>query len=161
MRPERRPLLSAVIASLTLLAAAASVASGSPLPRLESGAGASVRPATFYGWSGDGSLILGGPSSEPPLPNQAGGSPGHITWTVWNHHEAVGRGVVWYDDCKPSCGFGHWHSEPPTRIKAYRVRGGQFTRLRVSLGEGARRRPYLFALKSPYPPEWQTEESPR
>jgi hypothetical protein len=139
---------------LAVALVAAPLAGARPLPRLEWGSGDSVRPATFYGWSGDGSLILGGPSSEPPLPNQAGGSPGRITWTVWNQRVAVGKGVVWYDDCEPSCGFGHWHSEPPTRIKAYRVRSGQFTRLRATLGEGARRHAYVFGLKSPYPPEW-------
>ena len=129
-------------------------AAARPLPRLEWGSGDAVRPATFSGWSGDGSLILGGPSSKPPLPNEAGGSVGHITWTVWNQQVALGKGVVWYNDCEPSCGFGHWHSEPPTRIKAYRVRSGQFTRLRLTLGEGGRRHPYVFGLKSPYPPEW-------
>jgi hypothetical protein len=155
---RRLPVL--VVAALVLaLAPPLSIAADRPLPRLEWGSGSAVRPPVFYGWSGDGSLILGGPSSEPPLPNQAGGSPGHITWSVWNHRIAIGRGVVWFNDCDPSCGFGHWHSEPPTRVKAYRVRSGQFTRLRVTLGQGPQRHPQVFAYKSPYPPQWQSISS--
>jgi hypothetical protein len=154
LRPRR--IVPALAVAVVLALGAAGAAPAQQLPRLEWGSGSAVRPPVFYGWSGDGSLVLGGPSSEPPLPNQAGGSPGHITWTVWNQSVAVGHGVVWYDDCEPSCGFGHWHSEPPTRIKAYRVRSGQFTRLRVKQGEGARRHWYVFAYKSPYPPEWQS-----
>jgi hypothetical protein len=125
------------------------------LPVLEWGSGAAVRPPTFVGWSGDGSFVLGGPSTEPPLPNQAGGSAGRIEWMVWNHSIAIGRGVVWYDDCDPDCGTGHWHSEPPTRVKAYRVRGGQFTRLRAELGMGPRRHWYVFGYENPYPPQWE------
>lgn len=152
----RRPLavLTAVLVVTAALPLVPAAGAGS-LPRLEYGPEAVVRPATFYGWSGDGSVVLGGPSSEPPLPNQAGGSYGHIEWTVWNHRVAIGHGIVWYDDCQPDCGTGQWHSEPPTRVKAYRVRGGEFTRLRAKLGEGARRHWYLFAYTHPYPPQWE------
>lgn len=148
----KRLLAIAGAALICLCSAAPSFAAR--LPKLNNGYQPEIRPKSFYGWSGDGSLVLGGPSSEPPLPNQAGGSVGKIKWTVWNAHKAVGRGVVWYDDCEPDCGTGHWHSEPPTPVKAWRVRSGQFTRLRVKMGEGARRRWYVFAYKSPYPPQW-------
>ena len=52
-----------------------------------------MRPKVFDGWAADGSLLLGGPSNDPPLGNYPKGSFGHITWTLWNRRRASGSGV--------------------------------------------------------------------
>lgn len=131
-----------------------SAASASGLPRLDYGGRVGMRPAVFDGWAADGSLLMGGHSDDPPLGDEPGGSFGHIRWSVWNHRRAVGRGVVWNNDCSPSCGDGHWHAAPPTRVVAYRVRAGLFTRLVAHVAYAGPRRRIVFAYMGDVVPSW-------
>lgn len=124
------------------------------LPTLDYGPGFAVRPAVFDGWAADGSVVLGGPSSNPPYGNYPGGSWGHIRWSRWDADRAIGHGVVWHNDCRPSCGNGHWHREPATRVSVYRVRHGHFTRLVAKVAFAGPRRRIVFRYIGNFTPAW-------
>lgn len=127
----------------------------SRLPTLNDGEDFRVKPATLAGWTFDGSQVFGGPSDNPPHGYYPGGSLGRITWTSWTHHHATGEGVVWTDDCEPSCGNGRWQPAP-TYVTAYRPRRGTFQRMRFTCAcedpTGTRAR---FRLKGELPPQWE------
>lgn len=124
------------------------------LPRLANGYELAIKPATVYGWTFDGSRILGGPSSN--LPEGYGeGSFGYIRWKLWGSHRARGKGVVWSNSCSPSCGNGTWAGRA-TRVSAYRVRGGHFTRMKFSSVGAAGHHPHaVFGYRRLVPPEWE------
>jgi hypothetical protein len=125
------------------------------LPTLNDGERFRVKPATLGGWTFDGRQVFGGRSDDPPHGYFPGGTFGRITWTSWTGHEATGEGVVWTDDCEPSCGEGEW--EPaPTYVTAYRPHRGTFQRMRFVCNcedpVGTRAR---FRLKGELPPQWE------
>jgi hypothetical protein len=124
-------------------------------PTLNDGERFRVKPATLAGWTLDGGQVFGGPSDHPPHGYYPGGTFGRITWTSWTGRSATGEGVVWTDDCEPSCGDGEWQSAP-TLVTAYRPRRGTFQRMRFvcSCEEpvGTRAR---FRLKGELPPQWE------
>jgi hypothetical protein len=101
-----------------------------------------VRPPVIGAWTGDGTGFVGGADGRP---NSDGGF-GHITWKRWTAHVAAGKGVAWVNrlagDCRRNC----WSSEP-TRIRAYRVRHGHFTRLKFSYDAGNGRQQHVFRLQ--------------
>jgi hypothetical protein len=139
---------------LLIFALIPSAVPAASLPRLDYGPRLGVRPAVFDGWAADGSLLMGGRSDDPPLGDQPGGSFGRIRWSVWNLRRAVGRGVAWANDCRPSCGNGHWHASPPTRVIAYRVRNGHFTRLATTVAYAGPRRHLVFEYIGDVAPAW-------
>ncbi len=125
------------------------------LPTLNDGRDFRVKPATLAGWTFDGSQVFGGPSDHPPHGYFPGGSVGRINWASWTDHHATGEGVVWTDDCEPSCGNGRWQPSP-TLVTAYRPRRGTFQRMRFvcdcdePVGTRARLR-----LKGELRPQWE------
>lgn len=123
------------------------------LPKLANGFALAIRPARVYGWTFSGTQILGGKSSNPPSGYEPGDF-GRINWRAWTQRRAFGRGVVWSNDCEPSCGSGAWSGEP-TRVSAYRVRSGHFTRMKfVCLCRGSR--PHaIFGYRDLEPPQWE------
>jgi hypothetical protein len=160
-------ITSAALASASLTLASASVtlaAAGAPaparhqappLPTLNDGERFRVQPPTLSGWTFDGSQILGGPSDDLPVGYYPGGSFGRIEWTAWTPAYARGEGIVWTDDCEPSCGNGHW-SGTATMVLAYRARRGTFQRMRFECNceepVGTRAR---FRLAGKFPPQWK------
>lgn len=60
---------------------------------------------------------------------------GGITWRSWTGARATGVGTVWINDGIPSYGQGTFHRHRAS-IKAWRVRGGHFTRLSVRFRGG-------------------------
>jgi hypothetical protein len=127
----------------------------SRLPTLNDGERFAVRPATLGGWTFDARQVFGGPSEDPPHGHFAGGSFGTITWTSWTGSAATGEGVVWTDDCEPSCAEGEWLPSP-TLVTAYRPRRDTFQRMRFTCDceEPAVTRARL-RLKGDLPPQWE------
>lgn len=126
-------------------------AASAALPKLP-GLTPAARPAVIDGWTGDGSQVIGGADGNP-LPNQQGSGFGHVRWSLWTHRRAAGHGVVWANDCEPSCDDGHWHKYP-TAVRAYRPRHGAFTRLSFRCTLGGPRHRCTFYYTGRYPPEW-------
>jgi hypothetical protein len=83
--------------------------------------GFKVRPASIS-FTGDGTGIVGGADGASAR------HPGHLHWTRYNRHEGAAKGVVWLDDCDPSCAEGEF-SPVPVKVHVGRVRHGRFTRL--------------------------------
>jgi hypothetical protein len=61
-----------------------------------------------------------------------------LRWSHWTRTVATGVGVYHWNDCRPACYSGHFHSRAGARVKLYRVtrcksKGFlQFTRMRVT-----------------------------
>lgn len=125
-------------------------------PRLADGSKFAIRPKTVSGWTGSGTQVLGGKSNNPPTGHSPNGSFGRINWKRWSRGRARGRGVLWTNDCRPSCGNGTWRGEGPYLVSAFRVRQGHFTRLRLTCICGGRHSSRLFGFRDLTPPQWRT-----
>ena len=104
-----------------------------------------VRPALITP-SGDGSTVIGGQAAwigRNPAPRNVGSQFGQIGWTSWTASEATGIGVYWVDNGVPDEANGTYFPHN-VRILASDARGGLFTRLRLTFGDGRRT---TFALK--------------
>lgn len=154
------PVLASVVLVVSAAApgggeAAAATAEHGRLPRLDTGSRRTVKPPTMAGWTFDGSQVFGGPSDRLPHGYEPGGSLGRIDWVSWTHRQAVGEGVVWTDDCEPSCAEGTWHGYP-TRVVAFRVRRGFFQRMHfVCICDEPRGTHAALRYRSHFPPEWR------
>jgi hypothetical protein len=83
-----------------------------------------VRPATIS-YTGDGTGIVGG------FDGTSVRHPGHLRWLSYTRRDARARGLLWLDDCEPSCAAGAFHATP-VRVHAWRARRGVFRRLTLS-----------------------------
>ena len=84
-----------------------------------------VRPATIsFGAGAD--EIIGGPGTSPS--QFEAGELGHIHWSRWTTASAVGRGLMWSNDCSPNCPEGTYHSSP-VAIRAHDGSSGRYRRL--------------------------------
>lgn len=84
-----------------------------------------VRPATIsFGASAD--EIIGGPGVSQS--QFEAGEMGHIRWSHWTPASAVGHGLMWSNDCFPSCPEGTYHSSP-VAIRAHDGFSGRYRRL--------------------------------
>jgi hypothetical protein len=89
-----------------------------------------VRPSTIW-LSGDGSSLIGGLNGRGPHTNSNWPRwAGRITWSAWTTTQALGTGVNWLDNCKPSCASGRYYAYP-VKLRAYDPLGGHFTRLAI------------------------------
>lgn len=87
-----------------------------------------VRPATMsFGCCGR--LVIGGPAPAGTVfqPGQLGA----IRWTRWGATRAVGTGLLWIDNCIPSCASGTFQARRVS-IQASSVVDGRYTRLLLS-----------------------------
>lgn len=66
------------------------------------------------------------------LSADGGNIPYNLTWSQWNDHGAVGRGVVGIQSCNPNCAQGTTTPEP-VRITLSGVRNGHFTYIAESI----------------------------
>jgi hypothetical protein len=89
-----------------------------------------VRPGEIMCLSADGSTFLAGaaPRSRQKPVKQP---PGAITWARWTDRQAIGRGYLWENTCRPECSIGNYAAYPAS-IRASGVRHGQFTRLVIT-----------------------------
>jgi hypothetical protein len=77
---------------------------------------------------------------------------GKIHWSRWTRTLATGTGFYHWNDCKPSCAKGHFHSRAGARLKLYSVarcksKGFlEFRRLRVSPPRSAHARASIWRL---------------
>jgi hypothetical protein len=86
-----------------------------------------VRPATV-GYTGDGTGLMAGHGRSVR-------HPGRIHWTHWGRRSARGHGYAWLNNCRPSCGGGHFHPVK-AKISANRSRHGRFTHLAIRYSSG-------------------------
>jgi hypothetical protein len=81
-----------------------------------------VRPATIsFGASAD--VLIGGPGITQS--QFKAGDYGHISWSRWTSASAVGRGLIWSNDCNPNCPEGTYHSSQ-VAIRAGDGNSGRF-----------------------------------
>jgi hypothetical protein len=82
-----------------------------------------VKPA-HISYTGDGTGIVGG------FNGTGASKPGNIRWRSWTANRGVGGGVLWLNDCEPSCAEGTFDAVPVT-VTAFAVIAGHFTKLRL------------------------------
>ena len=82
-----------------------------------------VRPRSIS-YTGDGTGVLGGSDGSGPA------NPGRLRWPTYTRRRAIGRGVVWIDDCDPDCAGGTFSAVPVT-VHAFSPSHGRFRRLTV------------------------------
>ncbi len=56
---------------------------------------------------------------------------GHIEWTGFGGTKASGQGLMWLNDCKPSCAGGSFQHYP-AKVQASSIRKHHYTTLIVS-----------------------------
>src|SRR5919206_4619957 len=62
-----------------------------------------VRPAKIS-YTGDGTGIVGG------FDGTSARHPGHLRWLSYTRRDGRARGLLWLDDCEPSCAEGTFHA---------------------------------------------------
>jgi hypothetical protein len=114
----RQALASVVVAGVALGAAAGggpTAVSADRLPGLQTtnaGSHFVVRPKRVL-YTGDGTGFLT-----------------DLIWSTWTYTVAVGSGIDWIDNCRPDCARAP-HRRVPARVRAWRPRNGQFSRLAI------------------------------
>ena len=83
-----------------------------------------VRPAKIS-YTGDGTGIVGG------FDGTSARHPGHLRWLSYTRRDGRARGLLWLDDCEPSCAEGTFHATPVS-VHVWRPRRGVFRRLTLS-----------------------------
>jgi hypothetical protein len=101
-----------------------------------------VRPATIS-YTGDGTGIVGG------FDGTSVRRPGHLRWLSYTRRDGRARGLLWLDDCEPSCAEGTFHATP-VRVHVWRARHGVFRRLTLSFRSRGRR--WLDRRRAAYMP---------
>jgi hypothetical protein len=84
----------------------------------------SVRPGKIS-YTGDGTGIVGGSDGRSAR------HPGHLHWLSYTRRDGRAHGVLWLDDCEPSCAAGTFHPTP-VNVHVWRPRRGVFRRLTLS-----------------------------
>ena len=90
-----------------------------------------IRPA-WISYTGDGTGFLGGADGS------GAADPGHLRWRHYGQREAGARGVVWLNECTPTCADGNFVSRP-VRVHLFRPRDGRFTRMTLRYRYRSRR----------------------
>jgi hypothetical protein len=80
-----------------------------------------TRPASIS-YTGDATGIVGGTDGTSVR------RPGHLRWTRYTQRQGTARGVVWLNDCDPSCAGGRFSALPAT-VHVFSPAHGRFTRL--------------------------------
>jgi hypothetical protein len=130
---------AAFIAAIGVLASGAGSTSAasrslSRLLRLDVSANFVVRPAAMsVGCCGQ--LVIGGQGVSRAA--FRAGKLGHISWKLWASTQAVGVGVLWVDNCLPSCVSGSLRSKT-VEIQVSTVVDGRYTRLLLIYRSGKR-----------------------
>lgn len=118
-----------LFATLAWVAACGDGATSARLLRNDVTTDFAVRPPTmFFGCCGQ--FLIGGPGVSSRAFRSR--SLGHISWTEWST-VADGSGLLWIDDCNPTCAQGKFQSQPVS-ITASRAVGERYTRLLLVYG---------------------------
>lgn len=120
-------MIAFAVAAMLLAAASARSAEAAGLPKILTQSSThpfQVRPAVIS-YTGDGTGIVGGPDGTDTR------HLGRLRWPVYTRRQAYGSGLVWLNDCEPSCAEGDF-SGVPVRLHAFAPRGGRFRRLTLS-----------------------------
>ncbi len=83
-----------------------------------------IRPAVIS-YTGDGTGLLGGVDGTSVR------HPGHLHWSVYDAQEGVGHGLLWLNDCTPSCAGGSFHAVAVS-VHAFLPKSGHFQRLTLT-----------------------------
>ena len=120
------PFIAAITVMLWAGAATSLAASSQPrLLRSDMTSRFAVRPATIsFGCCRR--LVIGGPSVSSVAFQS--GQLGSIRWKSWGSTRAVGNGLLWIDNCVPTCASGIFQPQKVS-IQASRVVNGRYTRL--------------------------------
>jgi len=118
----RRALVLALAFALATALAAAAARLPTVLTQLKPAF--QTRPAVIS-YTGDGTGLLGG------LDGTSVSHPGHLRWTVYDAKEGVAHGLLWLDDCTPSCAAGRFHAVAVT-VHAFLPKNGMFQRLTLT-----------------------------
>jgi hypothetical protein len=113
-----------VLLAATIIAAGASPVAAAALPTVltqHAQQPFATRPASIS-YTGDGTGIIGGTDGTSVR------HPGHLRWTRYTQRQGTARGVVWLNDCDPSCAGGQFSALPVT-VHVFAPAHGRFTRL--------------------------------
>jgi hypothetical protein len=116
--------------------AASASAAAPPMPRLlwlDVSSSFAVRPATLS--LAAGQFVISGPGV--PTAAFRAGRLRRIHWTHWTSTQASGAGLMWVDNCVPSCPSGRVRSASVT-IMASGVLSGRYTHLLLAYRSGRR-----------------------
>jgi hypothetical protein len=134
----RKAAVLVVAISVTGWGAAATSVAASSLPRLlrlDVSSNFVARPGTMsFGCCGQ--FVIGGPGVSAAAFRS--GRLGHIRWKRWASARSTGVGLLWVDNCVPSCASGKLRSRPVS-IQATRVVHRRYTRLLLIYRFGSRR----------------------
>lgn len=119
-----RRLLVTAIAIGALLALPAAAAARLPAVLTQLKPPFQLRPAVIS-YTGDGTGLVGGRDGRSVR------HPGHLRWKRYTRRRGIGRGLLWLNDCRPSCAGGRFHSTP-VKVRASSPRHGHFRRLRLT-----------------------------
>jgi hypothetical protein len=129
------PFIAAI--SVIVWGGAAASLAASSLPRLlrmDVSSNFAVRPATMsFGCCAQ--FVIGGPGVSSTAFRS--GRLGHIRWMHWGSARSAGIGLLWIDNCIPSCASGTFRPRPVS-IQASRVENGRYTRLLLIYRSGNR-----------------------
>jgi hypothetical protein len=134
---RKAALLVAAIGVILWGAAGTSVAASLPprLLRMDVSSNFVVRPGTMsFGCCRQ--FVIGGPGVSSRAFRS--GRRARIRWTRWAAARSFGVGLLWVDDCVPSCASGTFRPRGVS-IQAFSVRDGRFTRLLLIYRSGSRR----------------------
>jgi hypothetical protein len=125
------PRLLAATAALLGALAFAPIASAATPTVFNGKGGFQTRPGSIS-YTGDGTGVIGGSDGSGPR------NPGHLKWATYTSSGGRAGGVVWINDCKPSCAEGKF-SPIPVSVLVTRPSGGHFTRLTLTYTYSGRR----------------------
>jgi hypothetical protein len=130
------PFIAAISAIVWGGAATSLAASSLPrLLRMDGGSDFAVRPATMsFGCCRQ--FVIGGPGVSSAAFRS--GRLGRIRWKQWGSARSAGIGLLWIDDCVPSCASGTFRRRSVS-IQAYSVQSGRYTRLLLIYRPGNRK----------------------
>jgi hypothetical protein len=124
--------LLAVAAAVLVGALALATAASAATPTVFNGNGGfQTRPGSIS-YTGDGTGVVGGRDGSGPR------QPGHLSWTSYTSTAGRATGVVWLNDCRPSCAEGHFQPRP-VAVTVGVPRGGHFTHLTLTYSYGGKR----------------------
>jgi hypothetical protein len=121
-----RRVTAPVLVALLLLVVPASARAHPPWTVSNAEPYLRVRPAEIS-YTGDGTGIVGG------FDGTSVRHPGHLNWLRYTRRDGRARGLLWLDDCDPSCAEGAFHATPVS-VHVWRPRRGVFRRLTLSFG---------------------------
>lgn len=119
--PRVSQSVMSTVATMAALALPASAPAAWPGVLTGDGGRFVVKPASIA-YTGDSTGFVGG------VDGTGWAHPGRLRWTAYGPRQGRATGVVWLDDCEPSCAAGTFTAHP-VKVHVFAPRSGRFTRL--------------------------------